>query len=205
MTRTTTSDIEQIINGKPLPILLPYPLDGQEDREWFIEQPKDWLLDLADAVYRAAYAQAMTLPGMAEAQKLPPSEEWSSRQLEAIAVARKRIEELTAIAERTPEDDLELFAVQEQEASYIRPEQHSLAKEIAHDTATKARRHWLLPRLIVDKDRKLLFDPDTEAGRVLWDRLGRETKDGLSLWLGTVLLLVEKAKNFNAGQSSDSK
>jgi hypothetical protein len=51
----TTNDIEAIINGAPIEIETPYPLDDKAPGfQWYMAQPDDWLYDMASAVREAA-------------------------------------------------------------------------------------------------------------------------------------------------------
>lgn len=193
MTKTTTTDIDRIISGAPIPIDMACPLEDIDG--WHMKQPEDWLSDMADAVYSAAYAQAMALPEVEAVKGLPPTDDWIEQQREAIEADRKRIKELEAIEHRTPEDDLELMNLRAHEAVLIRPEDYSRAEQIAHNTATKAQQSWLMPRLIIDDDGDLLFDPNTEDGKSRWLKLGRQTRQKLVSYLQQVQVLAFIAKN----------
>jgi hypothetical protein len=194
--RTTTTDINHIISGQNIPIEIDYPLkDKGDDFKWFMAQPSDWLLDMASAVYDAAYAQVMTMPEMQDAKNLPPTDDWIERQQRAEADAKARITELSANEHRTPEDDMELTNLEEYVNSLIKPDGYNRAQQIAHARADKAKRAWLLPRLIVDLAGRLVCDPNTVEGRERWEKLGSNTRGELMTPLVHVLLLVRYAKN----------
>lgn len=194
--RTTTSDINRIISGENIPIETPYPLKDQDEGfRWFMAQPSDWLLDMASAVYDSAYATVMSLAETQSAKELPPTDDWIERQEKAASDAKARIAELAANENRTPEDDMELTNLEEYAQALILPGNYSRAQQIAHATADKAKRQYLLPRLIVDMAGRLVCDPNTIEGRERWEKLGSNARAGLMTPLVHALLLVRYAKN----------
>ena len=204
--RTTTTDIDDILSGKPMVIEVAYPLDDQsEGFQWYMKQPNDWVLDMANAVYDAAHAQAMAMPEMEAAKNLPPTDEWIAAQKSAVSNTEDRIAELEAMTGRTPEDSLELANLKEHLTLIIRPSGYSRAQQIANMTANKQRQNWLMPRLIVDAEGGLVCNPDTPEGRDRWERLGRSVRTELLIPLAHVLILVNYAKNSKASQSSAQK
>ena len=203
--RTTTTDIEAILSGQPVPIDVEYPLDDQSDGfQWFMNQPSDWLLDMAYAVKETAYAQVMAMPEMAAAKNLPVDGDWAYAQTVAIENAQKRIDELKAVEERTPEDELELINLEERITLYADPSTFNKAMQIASKTANDAFYKWLLPRLIVDKRGRLIFDVNTDAGQKKWSQIGKDKRDELLTPLIYVVTLVGKAKNSSASQPSST-
>ena len=201
--KTTTTDIEAILSGSPVPIEVEYPLGDQpEGFTWFVKQPDDWLLDMAYAVKDAAYAQVMALPEMQSAKDLPVDGEWARVQNTAIKTAKDRIAELEAIAEREPEQELELLNLQDRIKNLADPESFNKAMQIANGTANNAFYKWLLPRSVVDKSGKVVCDVNTQVGRKRWQSLGKDVRDELLEPLVYVVDLVGKAKNSKASQPS---
>lgn len=201
--RTETVDIERIIAGSPVEIDLPFPLDPQPTGGWWINQPADWLDDMANAEHEAALALALNAPSVAAVKDLPPSDEWIATQKAAWNRDQARVDELAAIETRTPEDDLELTGLIVHQTLLYSADNTTRADELARPVAQNAMVSWLLPRLIVDGKGKLIFDQGTAQGRELWRKMGKENRKALFRYLYYVRELVQKAKNYKPGQSSN--
>lgn len=200
--RTTTQDIEAIISGQPVEIDLPFPLGEQPLGGWHINQPTDWLDDMASGVFDAALAQAKAEPTIAGVAALPPTDGWIRRQAEALQATKERIAELAAIETRSPEDDLELENLQVHQSLLFTPDNFTRADELAYEIASNAMDAWLLPRLIVDCKGKLVFDQSNATGSNRWRMMGKDNRKALVPYLRYVRNLVKKAKNYKPGQSS---
>jgi hypothetical protein len=199
--RTTTQDIERIISGEPIPVGVDYPLDDQhEGFQWFMKQPSDWLMDMAHAVREAAEAKILAMPEVASVRDLPPSDTWMARQAYWKAYHNARITEIEAMEGRTPEDELELANTRDHVANLATPDGYNRALEIAASRTQSAFHNWLAPRLLADAKGNLICDPNTEAGRERWERLGSDTRDKVIVYVSHVLALVRRAKNFNASK-----
>ncbi len=200
----SAEEIQTIIDGKPLPIDVPYP--GDPDFQWFIRQPVDWMYDMAQAVKEAATAKALAEPEIASVKNLPASDTYQGRQKQQRKETEARIKELESQGDALmPEDAIELENLKDYLDRLNNPsKKFSRADEIANRYGTRAMENWLLPRLIVDAKGKPLFEMESEAGRQRWEALDRETKAHLRGPLYQALLLVGTAKNSPAGQNSSS-
>lgn len=199
----TTYDIEAIINGSPLPLEIPYPLDDRgEGFRWYMAQPSDWIYDMASAVREAAIAEAGATTEIKLVEHLPPTPGWIERQLQGKRSAEANISELEAKVARTPEEDLTLASYKSYLANWVDPAGFNRAREIIGRRGRVAFETYLIPRLLVDEDGHLLFDLNTEEGRKRWAWVGQEIKVELRSPLYQVLLLIETAKNYKAGRSS---
>lgn len=201
--KTSLEEIRSIIEGKPLAIPLPCPLDGMQDRPWFVRQPDDWVYDAAQAVYDAKKALTLALPDVAEVRSLPPSDGWVQRQERARIDAQRRLGELDEQKRVTPltmEDDLERRNLISYLALLLSPKEFTRADEIANRVARDQRDWYLMQKLIVDDRDQLLFDLRTEDGRRRWHVLGRSFREQLSPYITTVLSWVQTAKNSEASQ-----
>jgi len=204
--RTTTQDIERIISGDPLKVEVEYPLDDQsEGFQLFMKQPSDWLMDMAHAVREASEAKILAMPEVAAVKDLPPSDTWIARQAYWKAYHTSRINELEAMEGRTPEDELELANTKDHVANLATPDGYNRALEIAASRTQSAFHNWLAPRLLADAKGNLICNPDTEAGRERWERLGSDTREKVIVYVSHVLALVRRAKNSNASKSSSTK
>lgn len=207
MAQVTTTDINRVVSGEPIEIEVPYPLnDRGEDAKWFMAQPSDWLYDMALAVGEAAEAEAMQQPEMERAKTLPPSKSWIQRQERSRKSAEDRIAELEAKAKAktiVPEEEIELDIQRSYVERLIKPDEYSRAEEISSQVAANARNNYFMQRLVIDEAGKLLFDPATKEGRERWERIGRSNKTKLLTPLTQAVLLVQIAKNYSAGPSSD--
>ncbi len=202
----TTNDIEAIINGAPIEIETPYPLDHKAPGfQWFMAQPDDWLYDMASAVREAAIAEAMAQPEIKAVEHLPPTESWLLRQMQSKEAIERKIAEFQAKPALTPEEDLELASLTANLLNLIDPTTYNRAKEIVATRARRAYESYLIPRLIVDVDGRKVFDQNTEDGKRRWLLVGQEVKMDLRQTFYQVILLVDTAKNYKAGKSSGSK
>lgn len=200
----TLEDVQKILEGGPILIDFPYPL---EDRPapalWYMKQPDDWLYDMAQAVREAAVAELEQLPEMEAMKNLGPSPEWVAQQTASRLKAETRIKELEDKKDAIqPEETLELENQRDYIARLMDPALTSRFDEIAGKRGRKAFEGWLMPRLIVDEAGKPLFPMDKPEGQQRWLRLGRDTKQQLNGYFWQVLLLVQTAKNFKPDQSS---
>ena len=200
----SAEEIQAIIDGKPVPIDVPCPFDP--GLKWEMKQPVDWQYDMAQAVREAALAEVLAQPEVAAAKRLPPSQGRMDSQERAKGETSARINVLEAKGEAIqPEEALELENLRDYRERLLTPDKYSRADEIANRFASRAFESWLVPRLVVDKTGKPVFDMNTDEGRRKWETLDRETKLPLRGPLYQVLLLVQTAKNSKAGQSSNSK
>ncbi|HNT76016.1 MAG TPA: hypothetical protein PKH77_13455 [Anaerolineae bacterium] len=199
----TTYDIEAIINGTPLPIETPYPLDDRgEGFRWYMAQPSDWLYDMASSVREAAIAEASASPEIKLVEHLPPTSAWIERQLQSKETAERYIAELEAKVALTPEEGITLASYKSFVNNWIDPSDYNRAREIVAKRGRVAFETYLIPRLLVDEDGHILFDLNTEDGRRRWGWVGQDAKTELRTPLYQVLLLIETAKNYKAGRSS---
>lgn len=199
----TTYDIESIIRGEPLPIETPYPLDDKGEKfQWFMEQPSDWLYDMAAAVREAAIAEAMAAPEIKAVEHLPPTDGWLARQAQSKKQLEEKIAELQAREALTPEEDLELASLRSNLLALIDPATYNRAKEIVAKRARLAYESYMIPRLLIDADGRKVFDLNTEDGNRRWKMVDKEVKDELRTPFYQVLLLVDTAKNYRSGKSS---
>jgi hypothetical protein len=202
--KTTSSDIESIISGAPIEIDLAYPLtDREEGFRWFMRQPTDWLYDMANAVREAAEAEVLAQPEIIAVKSLPPTDDWVENQVDEKKRTEERIAELQTREEfLTPEEALELENLRDYVGRIIDPLKYSRAHQIASRASNRAFENWLMPRLIVDAQGKVLWDVGTEEGKHAWIALGRNIKSELKTSFYKVIFLVSIAKNSNAGQKS---
>lgn len=205
MSKVTTDDIQKIIDGGAVQIVEPYPLSDQgEGFEWFMAQPTDWVYDLAQAVREAAVAEAHSIPEIKAVASLPPTAEWIETQNYSRQRTKDRIAELDAKGDAIlPEEDLERANLRDHLSRLIDPSNYTRADEIVAKRAKKALESWLMPRLIQDAKGKLICDPTTEEGNRRWSQLGRDTKDALRVPFYQVYMLIQTAKNYKSGQSSN--
>lgn len=196
MTQVTTSDIEWIISGDPVEIETDYPLNDQTpDFKWYMRQPPDWLLNMAAAARTAAVAEVEAMPELEATKSLPPSDFWLARQNFGVNHTKERIEALKAIDTRTVEQDVELANLQDLLESYIKPDNYTRYEEIVREASDNAYNGYLVPRLVIDDDGRLLFDPNNKDGRRRWARLKDKDKKALSDTLNHLLYLIRTAKN----------
>lgn len=205
MSAVTVEDIQRIIDGGPIPIEVEFPLpDPPPDGQWFMAQPTDWQFDLAQAVREAAVAEAHSLPEIKAVDNLPPTDGFIARQLASKKNTEARIAELNAKGDGiTPEEDIERASLKEYLARIIDPKFYSRADEIVAGTARKALENWLMPRLIVDNRGKPMFNMSTPEGNRRWLLLGREVKAQLGIYFYQAFMLIQTAKNYKSGQSSN--
>jgi len=205
MAEVSLEDVRKIIEGGPVKIDLPYPLqDRPEGSLWFMEQPSDWLYDLGQAVREAAVAEAEAMPEFEKIKKLPPTTDWVNSQKATRKRSEKRLAELEAKGEgMVPEETLEVANLRDYLDRLIDPEAYTRADEILAKRGRKAFEGWLMPRLVVDEAGRHLFEMDTPDGKRRWIQLGRDIKLQMNGYFWQVLLLVQTAKNFNPVQSSN--
>lgn len=204
MAAVTVEDIKQIIDGGPIRIDVPYPLDDRPaDAPWYMAQPEDWLFDLAQAVREAAVAEAYALPEIQAVNSLPPTAGWIAKQVYSRQATIDRLAELDAKGDGLlPEEDLERANLKEYLLRIIDPEKYTRADEIVNRRARKAIEGWLMPRLIVDAAGKPLFNMNTPEGQRRWLQLGRDTKDLLNPFFYQAFMLIQTAKNYKSGPNS---
>lgn len=186
-------DTDLVISAGPVLLELDNPFAPGEP--WAMRQPTDVEYDHAVAVREIQKSKALRTPEIAEGAELPPSEEWTAQQNEAIRATQNLILELQARSERTPVEETVLGIYQDHLDSLVRPEEYSLAQELAARIGNRAFQNYLIPRLLVDGGGKPLLNMDTQAGRDKWDNLPKSTRTALRSPLAQVLALLNTAKN----------
>ena len=104
------------------------------------------------------------------------------------------------MTELDPSESLELDALRSQMDRIVRPEDTNRAEQIVRTFGNNAFSGWLAPRLVVDERGNKMFNPDTESGRKAWEALDRLSKDEVRSAMWSALILIETAKNSQAGQ-----
>lgn len=200
-----TDVTRKILSGEPISIDVPVPSWLQEEgvTEWKMRQPEDWVWDDGDLIYRAEFQRVQRIPEIARLANDPPSEGWQALRRIVLENAEQQIKELEKLEARTPEQETDLLKHKDTLESIPQTDNWTLAKELAHERASKAREDYLMPRLIVDQYDKPLFAMDSDTGQKRWQRLGRDMREQrLKPYLDEVLTLVRSAKNSDGGEDS---
>lgn len=195
-----------ILSGEAVKIDAPPPsfLYEQGVKEWYMAQPEDWLYDDAQMIYEATFRRALAMDEIKMFLDSPPSDSWIALRELLMETTKKRIGELDSVESRTPDEETELLEAKQYLENAIGPDEWNLGYEMAQERAINARENWLLPRLICNKKKQLLFDVDTPAGKELWAKVPRNTRERvLKPYLKVVLGYVKTAKNSDGGQDSN--
>ena len=202
----TFEDIQRILSGEPIEIETPYPFaESGENFRWFMKQPEDFLYDMGNAARDAAVAVAKADESIMLAFSIPADADWVRNQKLAIQQTKEKIEALESkkqAATILPEEDIELANCLDHASRLLDPDTYTRGDEIVNSLGRKAIVNYMMPRLVVDINGKLLFNLDTKKGKLEWLRLGQEVKSAMARYFWEAYLLVLTAKNYKSDQNS---